>query len=293
MRDYSKVSGKFWTGKTGRSLRGNQQAQIIGMYLMTSPHSNMIGVYECPVLYMAHETGSSIEGATEGLQRLCECGFCTYDPESETVWVHEMAKFQIGDELKASDNRVKDIQKQFMLLPEGQIKQGFYDKYGASFHLPKPDFQASPLKDPSQAPSKPLRSQKQEQKQKQEQVNPTSLRDVSPLGSKKTKGVTLSQWLQDTKAKGEKAVSDYQPLWDHCEKVGIPVEWIEIAWLKFRDRYTTDEKAKRKCYVGWRKVFLRAVEENWLHLWFWSEGDGQFRLTTVGVTADMATRGAA
>ena len=28
MRDYSKVNGQFWTGKTGKALRGDAQAQL-------------------------------------------------------------------------------------------------------------------------------------------------------------------------------------------------------------------------------------------------------------------------
>lgn len=61
MRDYSKVNGQFWTGKTGKALRGDAQAQLVALYLVTSPHSNMIGVFHCPVLYIAHETGNATE----------------------------------------------------------------------------------------------------------------------------------------------------------------------------------------------------------------------------------------
>ena len=129
MRDYSKVSAQFWVGKTGRAMRGDMQTQVVAMYLMTSPHANMIGVYHCPIVYIAHETGSPIEGATKGLKRLCDDGFCTYDDDNEMVWVHEMAKFQIGDELKPGDKQIKGLQKQFEALPESHVKQGFYEKY--------------------------------------------------------------------------------------------------------------------------------------------------------------------
>jgi hypothetical protein len=151
VRDYSKVSGQFWTGKTGKSLRGDMQSQIVAMYLMTSPHSNMIGVFHCPILYIAHETGSPLEGATKALKRLSEGGFCTYDADSETVWVHEMARFQIGERLKPSDNRVKDIQKQYANLPEGRIKTGFFEKYGEAYCLEN----GKPLGSPLEAPTKP------------------------------------------------------------------------------------------------------------------------------------------
>lgn len=172
MRDYSKVSGQFWIGKTGKALRGNLQAQIVAMYLMTSPHANMIGVYHCPVMYIAHETGSSIEGASKALQTLIEGDFCTYDEATETVWVHEMARFQIGDELSPVDKQVKGIQKQFDNLPEGPIKQGFHKKYKEAFHLREIEFlpvDNSVTASPLEAPSKPLLSQEQEREQEQEQ----------------------------------------------------------------------------------------------------------------------------
>ena len=155
MRDYSKVSSVFWTGKTGKSLRGDMQAQVIAMYLLTSPHANMIGVFRCPIIYMAHETGSPIEGASKGLQTLVEGGFCSYDEDEELVWVHNMAKHQIGDELAAADKRVKSIQKQYENLPECRIKQGFYEKYKAAFNLVKNGKNTKPLPSPSEAPSKP------------------------------------------------------------------------------------------------------------------------------------------
>ena len=151
MRDYSKVSGQFWTGKTGKSLRGDMQSQVVAMYLMTSPHSNMIGVFHCPPIYISHETGSTLEGAIKALHRLSEGGFCTYDDDSEMVWVHEMAKFQIGESLKPTDNRVKDIQKQYSNLAESRIKIEFFKKYGKAFCLTK----NKPLESPFEAPPKP------------------------------------------------------------------------------------------------------------------------------------------
>lgn len=155
MRDYSKISGAFWTGDTGKRLRGDMQAQIVALYLMTSPHANMIGVFYCPVIYIAHDTGIPFEGALEGLKKLCEGGFCAYDEASEMVWVHEMAKFQIGDELKPTDNRVKDLHKQFENIAEGRIKQGFFARYKDAFLLPEYTGNNKPLRSPSEAPPKP------------------------------------------------------------------------------------------------------------------------------------------
>ncbi len=76
MRDYAKVSPRFWLGETGRELRkAGAEAQVVAFYLMTSPHANMLGLYYLPVLYLAHETGLGLEGASKGLKRAVEAGF--------------------------------------------------------------------------------------------------------------------------------------------------------------------------------------------------------------------------
>ena len=81
-REFAKVGPKFWQGRTGKALRKKgPKALVMALYLMTSPHSNMLGLYSQPLLYAAHETGLGPEGASEGLQACIECGFCAYDEE--------------------------------------------------------------------------------------------------------------------------------------------------------------------------------------------------------------------
>lgn len=174
MRDYGKVSPKFWTGASGKALRGHMEAQIVALYLMTSPHANMIGVYTLPVLYIAHETGLTIEGALKGLAECIEGGFCTYDEASETVFVVEMAAHQVGEELKHNDNRVGSIAKQYLAITESRIRAAFHARYATAFHLPPNTENARG----GEAPSKPLQSQKQdqEQEQKQERASPSGSR---------------------------------------------------------------------------------------------------------------------
>jgi hypothetical protein len=135
MRDYSKVSGAFWTGSTGKALRGDAEAQLVCLYLMTSPHANLIGVYHCPVLYIAHETGLSIEGASKGLRRAIEGGFCTYDEASEVVFVHAFARYQLleglAEALKPGDKRVVAVLKAVSQIAEPSIRAAFVAHYAS------------------------------------------------------------------------------------------------------------------------------------------------------------------
>lgn len=168
MRDYSKVGPQFWIGKTGKKLRAaGAAAQLVGLYLMTSPHANMTGLYYVSRDSIAHETGLGMEGASKGLQSCIDAGFCSYDDESEMVWVHEMAFYQIADKLSANDKRSAGVQNEYDALPDNPFLGGFFQKYAGPFNMKRN--RGAVDNNPIEAPSKPLASQEQEQEQAQEQ----------------------------------------------------------------------------------------------------------------------------
>jgi hypothetical protein len=169
MREYGIVSPQFWIGATGKALRGHPEAQVLALYLMTCPHANMIGVFHCPVLYMAHETGLGMEGASKGLRRLIEADFCRYDEATEEVFVVRMAAYQIGEALDPKDKRCIGIAKELDKVSSDQLRIGFSAIFSIAFNLPTARQKAAQKASPFEAPSKPLRSQEQDQEQEQEQ----------------------------------------------------------------------------------------------------------------------------
>lgn len=164
MRDYGAVSPQFWIGKTGKGLRGDPHAQLLALYLMTCPHATMIGVFHCPVVYMAHEIGLPFEGASKALRSLIEAGFCQFDEETDEVFVVRMAAFQIGERLDAKDNRCKSTAREYEKIQSSSMRAAFHATYSVAFHLPRLEKTQSPF----EAPSKTLRSQEQEQEQEQD-----------------------------------------------------------------------------------------------------------------------------
>lgn len=163
MRDYGIVSPKFWIGETGKRLRKDPGAQVLALYLMTSPHATMTGVYHCPMLYMAHETGLGDEGASKALARLIEEGFCEYEASSEYIFVVNMAFWQIAESLKPGDHRIKGLMREVDKMHKA-FKARFLQVYAQPFLLSSGDKQTQT----SQAPSQPLISQDQDQDQDQE-----------------------------------------------------------------------------------------------------------------------------
>lgn len=166
MRNYSRVSPQFWMGKTGKALRKHGvEAQMVALYLMTGPHANMLGFYYVPKTYIAYETGLGVEGALKGLAGCIEAEFCHYDQDSEVVWVIEMARFQVSDQLNGKDPRIKGVQNAYDSLPDNPYLASFFDMYAKPFCMASRRGAEAPLT----SPSKPLASQEQEQEQKQEQ----------------------------------------------------------------------------------------------------------------------------
>ena len=258
MRDYGKVSPQFWTGKTGKVLRGNAEAQVVALYLMTSPHANMIGVYHLPMLYLAHETGLSPEAAQAGMDACVEHGFCFYDSDAEMVFVVEMAAHQVGEVLKDGDRRGVGIDRQYRAISSPILASAFFNRYGEPFNLD------SPLQAPSKGDQKGL----------QKPPSPAPAPVASKKKSKESE-VTLPEWIE--RLAGGDAIAADDPLFRWAQSVGVPREWIALAWWGFEARYTDNPKR----YSDWRAVFRRAVKEDWLKLWR-VDRDGGYVLTTAG-----------
>lgn len=175
MRDYSQIVPTFWTRGSGKELRGDHLAMLVALYAMTCPSSTMIGIYYLPLPTLAHEVGSDIEGARKALRRVEDVGIVQYDEETETIWVPEMARYQIGETLAPRDNRKAAVIKALTQLGKHRFARAFYAKYKASYGLPEmPELASAETnareagrlrKGPSEAPSEPLGSQEQEQEQ--------------------------------------------------------------------------------------------------------------------------------
>ena len=230
MREYGKVAPTFWTGHTGKQIRAmGPEAQVIALYLMTSPHANMLGLYYLPLPYIAHETGSPFEGASKALLSLSEASFCTYDPDTEMVFVHEMAKYQIGDELKPNDKRVVGIEKELSKLPKSKLIGDFLERYAGPFKL------SMNGKKPraSEGPPKILRSQEQEQEQEQEEKHIRRQETVSTTPH-------------------DEIISAYHEILPELPKVRV---WSDKSKKSLRARWK--ENKVRQSVDWWRKFFTR------------------------------------
>jgi len=212
MREFAKVPPQFWFNANERKKLGCH-AQLVAIYLLTSPHANMIGVYYLPVNFIAHEIGMTMEEASKGLRGLIEVQFCSYDDHSEFVWVHDMAFTQICKQLKPSDNRVKAIQETYLDLPEVSFLKAFYDKYASAFLLKNRSENSQQL----EAPSDTLRSKEKEKEKEKEKKDYLSGKPDDALfklliEKEKDPNSLRSQALQILQFLNKKAERAYRPV---------------------------------------------------------------------------------
>ena len=280
MRDYGKVHVSFWTSLNVRAM--SEDGRVLAMYLLTCPHGNIAGVFRLPDGYVCDDLQWDQQRVTKGFEELFKNGFAYRCDTTKWVWILKHYEWNPPE----NPNQKKAALKITDKVPNDCVwKLDFISKCGSLIGLSENE-----KSNRIETLSKRLQNDSLISSSNSSSIDPPSLRDVPLSGSTKQKSITFQTWLLETKAKGEKAVSDYQPVWDYAKLTGIPEDWIEIAWLRFKERYTGEEKAKKKRYIDWRGVFLRAVKENWLGLWFFSEKTKEFCLTTVGVCADIDTR---
>lgn len=145
---------QFWTGKTGKEIRGDKCAQIVAFYLFTCPNANMIGLFYLPIPTLCHETGLTSQEVQKGLRRLNEVHYCVYDEISEHIWVEGMAAHQIGENLNFKDHKVKGVANELIKYVNSPFFNDFLDRYEKDFHINRNDF--------PEVPRKPLRSKEKE-----------------------------------------------------------------------------------------------------------------------------------
>ena len=137
MRQFTQLRPGFWTGVTGKEIRKlGLECQIVALYLISAPNANALGLYYLPLPTAAHETGLTIEKVRKSLERLRAIGFCEYDVKSEFVFVVNMARFQIGEQLGSKDKQVPWIWRELQKL-QGKCPffQQFLARYGERYHV--------------------------------------------------------------------------------------------------------------------------------------------------------------
>lgn len=130
MKDVALVHSTFWTGETGLAIRGNADAQRVALYAITSPASDSTGMYAISTKAISHDVGISEPAVKKAMTLLTDLGFLKYSEEWSWLWVVEMLRFQMGDSMRRTDNRVLALQKFVDRHAKYPFIEEFCAKYG-------------------------------------------------------------------------------------------------------------------------------------------------------------------
>ena len=172
MRDYGKVHTSFWTSATTRSM--TESARTLALYLITSPHSTIAGVFRLPDGYVCEDLQWSAQRVSEGFEELLSKGFANRCETTKWVWVCKHLEWNPPE----NPNQRKSALKIAVSVPdECTWKQAFMRVSGPSL-----GFEPTEAPNPSETVPEPLLNQEQEQEQEQEKASPS--RSIKASGSR-------------------------------------------------------------------------------------------------------------
>jgi hypothetical protein len=168
MRDYGKVHTSFWTSATTRGMTEN--ARTLALYLITSPHSTIAGVFRLPDGYVCEDLQWPASTVSEGFAELLSKGFANRCGTTKWVWVCKHLEWNPPE----NPNQRKSALKIALSVPdECSWKPAFMRVCGP---LLGAEEVTSP--NPSATVAEPFLNQEQEQEQ--EQKKPASPAFVLP-----------------------------------------------------------------------------------------------------------------
>lgn len=112
MRSYGRVHTAFWSDPPTRDM--SERGRMLALYLLTSPHSNMVGAYLLPDAYVADDMGWTLSEVKKIILELIENGFCKRFRDGRHIAICKFLKYNPVE----NSNAGKSIARQFCQLPK-------------------------------------------------------------------------------------------------------------------------------------------------------------------------------
>lgn len=112
MRDYGRVHTSFWTSETTRSL--SEDGRALALYLLTSPHSTLAGVFRLPDGYVCDDMQWTSQRVSKGFAELLANGFANRCETTKWVLICKYLQWNIPE----NPNQKKSAAKIVDLIPK-------------------------------------------------------------------------------------------------------------------------------------------------------------------------------
>lgn len=277
MARYRKIDPRIWNDEKFTGL--SDAAKLVFFMLLTHPHMTALGAMRATLPGLASEMGWAPEAFREAFREASSKGMAEHDERACLIALPRFLKYNPPE----SPNVIKAWAVAVDLLPESSLKtlvlkrsQAFAEGMTEAFK-----------KAYAEAFPKAMANQEQEQEQEQEKKSPPTPHggESQPAEPKAKRGnITLADYLAQCRDAGTDPIPESDAVWAYPDTMGLPREYIPLAWWAFQGRYIAGKGEKAKRYTSWPQAFRNAVRENWLHLW-WLDQRGGYALTTAGQQA--------
>lgn len=191
MRDYGKVHTRFWSSETTRSL--SDDGRMLALYLLTSPHSTIAGVFPLPDGYICEDMQWTAERVAKGFSELLANGFAGRCIVTKWVWVHEHLKWNPPE----NPNQRKAAAKVAQTIPaKATWRAEFMRIVGPQLGLEAPPA-PSPAPKGNGRPTVPelFPNQKQEQTEQKQEGSSAPQADAEPPSGFAVPLIDGTEWL--------------------------------------------------------------------------------------------------
>jgi hypothetical protein len=130
-------------------------------------------------------------------------------------------------------------------------------------------------------PALPREEKRREEKEQKKEQGATA--PPPPVAKRsKRQELTFADWA--VTLGDDHAIAPGDPVFAAADKMGLPADFVALAWGWFEGEYGAGGFRAAKKYADWRAVFRKAVAGNWGKLWAINR-QGDYFLTTEGEQA--------
>jgi uncharacterized protein YdaU (DUF1376 family) len=210
-------------------------------------------------------------------RRLLDLYYDTEKPiPNDIPWVSRRIRMDIEN--------VETILKEFFELTDEGYRNRRADREIASYHAFLEKQRANGSK--GGRPKKPMGIPDLTQDEPKKTLN-TNHKPITNKQSKKTL-CTLEEYINQCKQEGKAVIPEDDKVFEFATNANIPLEFLRIAWVAFRDEHL--EKGDKK-QADWVQTFRNYVRNDYVKVWAFNK-DGECYLTTKGkqIASDMEKR---
>lgn len=281
MREYGQIQSAFWQSEDVESL--SDCGKLLACYLLTGPYTNGLGCFRVTDGNMMDDLGWSSETVSETVSELYRIGFAYR--LGKVFFLPNFLRWNAIANPKVAIARIKELET----LPTHQAK-ALASRAMLTFcgHLTESKktvlqtlsetvsetvLQTLSKQNPTQPNPDPTQNQNQNQNQSQKK---------EPEKTTSDRKTEIGTWLATLN--GEDAIPADDPVFKYADDSGIPLDFLALSWIRFRD----DMRERKTRKINWRAHYRNAVKGNWYKLW-WIAPDGECKLTTAGEQARRAS----